>query len=94
MKTNVTHKSLVTLRNEIDKLDQKLIKLLAARMDIVVQVGQWKQKHNVVPLDQSRWQEVIDSRKLIARQNNLDQNLVEEIFELIHQQALLIERQK
>jgi chorismate mutase len=93
-KTITDNTSLESLRDEIDQLDHALIKLLSQRMNVVVQVGQWKKNHGVVPLDNDRWQKVLDSRKALAIQNNLNSHFVETIFEAIHHQALEIEHEK
>lgn len=93
-KLTLNNKSLLMLRNEIDQLDHELITLLSQRMKVVVQVGLWKREHGVIPLDKDRWQKVVDSRRKIAKKNNIDPDFIEEILNLIHQHALEIERKK
>jgi chorismate mutase len=79
------------LRDQIDQVDQQIISLLAKRMEVVDQVGKLKKQYQVKPLDASRWQQVVDARRQWAEDNQLNPDLIEKIWDLIHDQALEIE---
>lgn len=83
---------LTNYRNEIDAIDQQLITALAKRMEIVLKVGAYKKQHKLKPLDATRWQEVIESRKSIAQSLNLSPELIEVLWNSIHQEALTLQK--
>lgn len=79
-------------RRQIDKIDEQLIKILKKRMIIVRQIGVWKKQNQMPPLDQVRWQRVIDSKLKLTKKLNLDPAMIKEIYEIIHKYALEIEK--
>lgn len=80
-----------TLRQQIDSVDEQIINLLSDRMTVVNLVGEYKKKNNIPPLDPKRWQEVLDTRLKLAREKGLDIEMIRNIYENIHDQALKIE---
>lgn len=82
---------LFDLRKSIDLIDVAIIHLLAERMRIVVKVGQYKKQQNIPALDQARWKEVLSSKMATANKLGLDQNLVQDIYNIIHEHALKTE---
>ncbi|PIQ72178.1 hypothetical protein COS31_00735 [Candidatus Roizmanbacteria bacterium CG02_land_8_20_14_3_00_36_15] len=78
-------------RKEIDLCDKQIIEALAKRMEVVEKVGVLKKQHNVPPLDPSRWQQVVETRKAMAQQLGLKPELVGAIWEIFHQYALELE---
>ena len=42
-------KTLEELRHSIDVLDQELLKLIAERLELVKEVGQYKKEHQLTP---------------------------------------------
>ncbi|WP_396425834.1 chorismate mutase [Lactococcus cremoris] len=53
------------LRNNIDQVDQEIVRILEKRMTIVQEISQEKQKQEITILDASREQAVLD----LARKN-------------------------
>ncbi|MFA6532502.1 MAG: chorismate mutase [Patescibacteria group bacterium] len=70
------------LRKQIDEIDKQIVNLLAKRMQVVEKVGKYKKENNLPPLDKRRWQEVIKTKK----------GFVKKIWEIIHEEALKIEK--
>jgi chorismate mutase len=70
------------LRKQIDEIDGSIVILLAKRMKVVKEVGSFKKKNNLPAFDQSRWNEVIKTKK----------GFVRKIWEIIHNEALKIEK--
>jgi chorismate mutase len=70
------------LRKQIDKIDESIVSLLVKRMEVVKKVGQYKKENNLPPLDNSRWLEIIKSKK----------GFMKKIWEIIHKEALIIEK--
>lgn len=78
-------------RQEIDKIDKLIVRLIADRIKVVKKIGRYKKKKNMPPLQPKRWQEVLDSKKELARQLGLGEKMIEEIYELIHKYCLKVE---
>jgi len=70
------------LRKQIDEIDTAIVNLLAKRMKVVEKVGKYKKENNLPPLDKKRWQEVIKTKK----------GFIKKIWEIIHEEALKIEK--
>lgn len=83
--------SLENFRDQIDKIDNKLLNTLAERENIVRKIGEYKKKCNIPPFDEKRWQEVIDSKLSKARSLNISEEFVEKLYGLIHENSLEIE---
>ncbi len=75
-------KYLEDLRKQIDSLDEQIVALLVKRMEIVKEIGKYKKENNLPPLDDIRWQEIIKSKK----------GFIKKIWEIIHKEALKIEK--
>ena len=84
-------KTLDELRQEIDLLDEKLLKIIAKRMDIVREIGNLKKEKNLEALDKNRWQSVLKKIKEAAKNNNLSEEFVEKLYHEIHQAALKLQ---
>lgn len=79
------------LREQIDQWDSELLVVLARRMELVKQVGEYKKQQQLPPLDQDRWASVQQERGEQAEQLGLDTAFTYELFELIHTHALQVE---
>ena len=82
---------LIEYRNEIDAIDTSIITLLAERFSVVKKVGEYKKEHNLPPLQPTRWQEVLDSRKAQAKELGISPECIQKIWNTIHEYALELE---
>ena len=82
LQQNIMNNQLNKFRKQIDEIDESIINLLAKRMLVVKKVGQLKKKNNIPVFDKSRWEKVISSKK----------GFVKKIWEIIHDEALRIEK--
>ena len=80
---------LLKFRNQIDFLDHQIIELLNDRQKIVETIASFKNKNKLTIFQIERWFEILQSRKIIANTLELDNQMVVEIFELIHKHAIL-----
>lgn len=80
------------LRREVDELDQQVVTLLAARMEIVRRMGALKREHAISVFQPERWEAIITSRIEHGREHRLADELIFRIFELIHQEAIIQQR--
>ncbi len=76
------------LRKQIDLIDDKILDILNARMEVVKKIGSKKKKDNVAVYQQDRWREII--QKSIDKGTNLGLsiNFVEKIYKSIHQESI------
>ena len=87
---NVEH-DLASLRGEIDDIDSELLQLLARRMEVSAQIGEYKKNHNVTVVQIDRWKKILDDHIATGQDLGLSPQLINKVFEAIHQAS--IERQ-
>ncbi|MCK9412729.1 MAG: bifunctional 3-deoxy-7-phosphoheptulonate synthase/chorismate mutase type II [Prolixibacteraceae bacterium] len=79
---------LENLRSRIDDIDHEIMEVLAQRMGIVRQIGQYKKENKVTALQINRWAQIMEDRSLLAEKLDLDNAFVQAIFQLIHEDAV------
>lgn len=82
------HDELERLRNRLDNLDRELLEVLASRMSVVEQLGEYKRDNNVAVLQLNRWNQVHESRSEWGNSLGLYGETVEELFKLIHMESI------
>ena len=82
------------LRDKIDILDKEIIALFQIRKEIVEQIAQLKDKNKLTIFQIERWFEILKTRKKYANNLNLDDEYVNEIFDVIHKYLILIQTKK
>lgn len=71
-------------RKKIDAIDRKIIKLLAERLEICTELGEYKQKNNLPIKDRKRELEIIQDRLELLKQHGFgDERFVKDLFEII-----------
>ena len=80
---------LLQFRNEIDILDHKIIVQLNNRKKIVETIANFKSKNKLTIFQIERWFEIIKTRSLIAKELELDEKMIQDIFELIHKYSII-----
>ena len=83
---------LVKLRKIIDEIDKSIVNLLAKRMKTVKKIGMLKKQQNILPFDQSRWRKVLNFNIKKAESLGIDPEIIKNIYEIIHAEALKIEK--
>jgi chorismate mutase len=78
-------------RKEIDDIDYQIIELLAKRFKIVKEIWQYKKENGLAPLQPSRWNQVLKTRKEFAKKFWISEKFIEDIWNRIHDEALNIE---
>ena len=84
-------RDLASLRGEIDDIDSELLQLLARRMEVSEQIGEYKKRNNVTVVQMDRWKKVLGDHITTGAELGLSPQLINEVFEAIHQAS--IERQ-
>lgn len=84
-------KELNELRKEIDKIDNKIVELVAKRLSLVKEIAELKNKKNIEILDKNREAEIIKEKQKLAKKLNISPELVNEIFEEIIKNSIRIQ---
>lgn len=80
-----------TLRTAIDRLDHEVLELLASRMDVVRQIGEYKRVHGMDVLQPDRWSALMDRRLAFGDRLSLSSSFVGGMFEQIHGESLRVQ---
>ena len=73
-------KILEPYRRRIDEIDDKIVDLLAARMNVIREVGELKFRNNIPAVLQDRVNEVINRAAARAGEKSLDPTLARKIY--------------
>ncbi len=84
-------RDLAGLRGEIDDIDSELLQLLARRMEVSAQIGEYKKRNNVTVVQIDRWKKILADHVATGEEMGLSPILINKVFEAIHQAS--IERQ-
>jgi chorismate mutase len=84
-------RDLAGLRGEIDDIDAELLQLLARRMEVSAQIGEYKKQNNVTVVQMDRWKHVLEELTAMGQELGLSPVLINKVFEAVHQAS--IERQ-
>ena len=76
------------LRSRIDMIDHEIMEVLAQRMNIVKQIGQYKKENQVTALQINRWAQIMEDRSKLAEKLSLDDAFVKSLFQLIHEDSV------
>ncbi len=76
------------LRSGIDRIDAALVDLLAQRMDISESIGRIKERSGMTVLQTGRWNAVLDKVRRMAKEKDLDEDFITEIFTTIHRASM------
>ncbi len=84
-------RNLEQLRHEIDLIDYEMIRLLAKRMNIAEEMGQYKYSHNITILQLERWKELFADRIKKGSKAGLDTRFLAALLRLVHEQSIQIQ---
>lgn len=83
-----TTEDIIQLRKQIDTLDNELMALLAKRMRVCREIGQYKKEHNIQVLQTGRYNEILDKRGVQGSLTGMSQDFVKQVFEHIHEESV------
>lgn len=84
----VTTEDIQILRKQIDELDNELMSLLAKRMRVCREIGQFKKEHNMTVLQANRYNEILEKRGAQGALCGMSADFVAQIFEGIHEESV------
>jgi chorismate mutase len=76
------------LRTHIDQIDFKVLELLAERMLMVREIGDYKKDNNITILQMERWAEIYRSRMEAAPELELATEFIESLINIIHKESI------
>ena len=85
---HVTTESIQQLRKQIDDLDNQLMELLAKRMGVCREIGNYKKEHNMTVLQTSRYNEILEKRGVQGTLTGMSAEFVAKVFECIHEESV------
>lgn len=83
-----TTENITMLRKQIDEIDNNLIELLAKRMRVSREIGQYKKEHGMTILQTARYSEILDKRGAQGSLLGIAPECVKSIFEAIHEESV------
>ncbi|MCK4922344.1 MAG: bifunctional 3-deoxy-7-phosphoheptulonate synthase/chorismate mutase type II [Bacteroidales bacterium] len=80
--------NLAELREQIDKLDDKLINLFEKRMQVAGEIGSHKKENNLTILQSKRWDDLLKKRLNLGVKKGLSEEFILKVFRSIHQESI------
>jgi len=81
--------SIEEIRNEIDKIDLKILELISDRKDLVVEVVKHKRRDQII--DKKRIDFILDKLSLEAKKKGLPEHLVQGIWDFMIKSFIMYE---
>lgn len=79
---------LEALRTEIDKLDVELLEILARRMNIVEEIGEYKKANGITILQIRRWNQLIRERIENGINLGLSRDFIMRLLQAVHEEGI------
>lgn len=86
--TSQSTENLNELRRQIDDLDNQLLDLLARRMRVSREIGQYKKEHDMPILQTARYDEILNKRISQAVDMDMDSEFMKTILAAIHEESV------
>lgn len=86
--TTDTTEEIAQLRQQIDELDNSVMDILAKRMQVCREIGQYKKEHNIAVLQARRYNEILDKLGAQGAQCGMDADFVKKIYSAIHEESV------
>jgi chorismate mutase len=81
-------RDLAGLRGEIDDIDSELLQLLARRMEVSEQIGEYKKRNNVTVVQMDRWKKILADHIATGEEMGLSAVLINKVFDAVHQASM------
>ncbi len=86
--TDEKAEALSSFREQIDKLDGRLLELLAERMEISSKIGEWKHDNSVSVLQPERWSFILKRAQSRGGDMGLSKEFMDQLFKAIHDESI------
>ena len=78
----------------MDSIDEQVIELLQARMNLAREIGQYKKNHGMTILQMQRWKEVFKTRGAWAEAAGLGPEFIETYLEQVHKESIRVQNEE
>ena len=86
--TKQTTENLTELRRQIDEIDDELLAVLAKRMRVSQEIGQYKKEHSMSVLQTNRYDEILEKVTANAKKMGMESNFIKVVLEAIHEESI------
>ena len=83
-----TTENLAMLRRQIDSIDNELLDVLARRMGICREIGQYKKEHKMTIVQAGRLDTIMNSRCAAAAELGMDPAFMRAVFSAVHEESV------
>ncbi len=80
--------TIAELRDQIDKLDDRIINILEERMAVSEKIGSHKKVNNITILQTKRWDDMLKTRLNLGNRKGLSEEFIIKLFRSIHQESI------
>lgn len=80
--------NLANLRSKIDRLDDELLEVLAKRMNVSREIGEYKRRHGIPIVQSGRFGDIMSSRIMAGRDMGMSEDFIRAIFSAIHEESV------
>lgn len=87
-RTPASDDALSDLRLHIDTIDSRIIELLAERMDVAREIGEYKIEHGMAIVQQNRYNDLLLSAEARAEAVSVSRSFIHQIFSAIHEESV------
>lgn len=76
------------LREKIDRIDDEVVELIANRMALSEEIGEYKKENHVTVLQIERWQEILQRSLKSGKALNLSESFIHAVYNAIHDESI------
>lgn len=87
-RTPASNDLLGDFRLHIDTIDSRIIELLAERMDVARQIGEYKRQHAMAVVQHDRYNELLLAAEAKAEAMSISKEFINQIFSAIHEESV------
>lgn len=90
--TNESSTELDMYREAVDEIDDTMLELLEARLDISKKIGEYKKANGLKPFQKDRWNSLLEKIIENGEEHGLDREYIESIWEIIHEKSIEVQK--
>lgn len=87
------NRDLDSMRKELDSIDRAIIDLLHDRFKLICDIGEYKHKKKIAVMQESRVEEVLNSRSKWAIQSGMRDIFIKKLYKLIIEESCIKEEE-
>ncbi len=89
--TPVPAENLTSLRKQIDQLDNELLDVLAKRMNVSREIGEYKRAHKMPVVQSGRFGDIMATRAMAGRSMGMSDDFIKAVFSAIHEESVRVQ---